>query len=39
MGLGGDNEARFQGGQGLGIGPRRVIPMSLLVHTWPETLE
>lgn len=39
MGLGGDSEARFQGGQGLGIGPRRVIPMSLLVHTWPETLE
>ena len=30
VGLGGDSEARFSGGEGLGIGPRRVVPMSLL---------
>ena len=32
LGLGGDSEVRFQGGVGLAIGPRRVVPMSLLVH-------
>ena len=36
VGLGGDSEARFSGGEGLGIGPRRVVPMSLLAgdHDW-----
>jgi len=38
LGLGGDSEVRFQGGVGLAIGPRRVIPMSLLVHRYPEVL-
>jgi|TARA_B100000959_G_scaffold102110_2_gene107736 N-methylhydantoinase A/oxoprolinase/acetone carboxylase beta subunit len=38
VGLGGDSEARFQGGVGLAIGPRRVIPMSLLAHRNPEIL-
>ncbi|HCX87916.1 MAG TPA: hydantoinase/oxoprolinase family protein, partial [Gammaproteobacteria bacterium] len=39
LGLGGDSEVRFQGGVGLAIGPRRVIPMSLLVHRYPAVLE
>jgi len=38
LGLGGDSEVRFQGGVGLAIGPRRVVPMSLLVHRYPEVL-
>ena len=38
LGLGGDSEVRFQGGVGLAIGPRRVVPMSLLVHRYPEIL-
>jgi N-methylhydantoinase A/oxoprolinase/acetone carboxylase beta subunit len=38
VGLGGDSEARFKGGQGLALGPRRVIPMSLLGHQFPEVL-
>ncbi|NDH55063.1 MAG: hypothetical protein EBY24_24520, partial [Betaproteobacteria bacterium] len=32
IGLGGDSEVRFGGGEGLVIGPRRVVPLSLLVH-------
>ena len=39
VGLGGDSEVRFQGGVGLAIGPRRVIPMSLLAHWFPQVLE
>lgn len=39
IGLGGDSEARFQGGQGLTLGPRRVIPMSLLGHRYPDVIE
>jgi N-methylhydantoinase A/oxoprolinase/acetone carboxylase beta subunit len=38
VGLGGDSEARFKGGQGLALGPRRVIPMSLLGHHFPGVL-
>ena len=38
LGLGGDSEVRFQGGVGLAIGPRRVVPMSLLVYRYPEVL-
>ncbi len=38
LGLGGDSEVRFQGGVGLAIGPRRVVPMSLLVYQYPEVL-
>ena len=39
IGLGGDSEARFQGGVGLAIGPRRVVPMSLLAHHYPDILK
>lgn len=38
IGLGGDSEVRFGGGEGLVIGPRRVVPLSLLVHEHPELL-
>ncbi len=38
-GLGGDSEVRFDGGGGLKIGPRRVVPLSLLAAEYPETLE
>ena len=38
IGLGGDSEVRFLGGEGLAIGPRRVVPLSLLVHEHPGTL-
>jgi N-methylhydantoinase A/oxoprolinase/acetone carboxylase beta subunit len=38
IGLGGDSEVRFLGGKGLAIGPRRVVPLSLLVHQHPQTL-
>lgn len=38
VGLGGDSEARFKGGQGLALGPRRVVPMSLLGHQYPGVL-
>jgi N-methylhydantoinase A/oxoprolinase/acetone carboxylase beta subunit len=38
VGLGGDSEARFKGGQGLVLGPRRVVPMSLLGHQYPRVL-
>lgn len=39
IGLGGDSEVRFSGGQGMTIGPRRVVPMSLLGHEHPQVLE
>jgi N-methylhydantoinase A/oxoprolinase/acetone carboxylase beta subunit len=38
IGLGGDSEVRFLGGSGLAIGPRRVLPLSLLAHEHPEVL-
>jgi N-methylhydantoinase A/oxoprolinase/acetone carboxylase beta subunit len=38
VGLGGDSEARFKGGRGLALGPRRVIPISLLGHQFPRVL-
>ena len=38
IGLGGDSEVRLQGGEGLTIGPRRVLPLSLLVHQHPRFL-
>jgi N-methylhydantoinase A/oxoprolinase/acetone carboxylase beta subunit len=38
IGLGGDSEVRFLGGKGLAIGPRRVVPISLLAHQHPEVL-
>jgi N-methylhydantoinase A/oxoprolinase/acetone carboxylase beta subunit len=39
IGLGGDSEVRFSGGHGMAIGPRRVVPLSLLVHEHPPLLE
>lgn len=38
IGIGGDSEVRFSGGEGLKIGPRRVVPMSLLTHQYPELI-
>jgi N-methylhydantoinase A/oxoprolinase/acetone carboxylase beta subunit len=38
IGLGGDSEVRFSGQSGIEIGPRRVVPLSLLGHLYPETL-
>lgn len=38
IGLGGDSEVRFSGGQGISIGPRRVVPLSLLGREHPEVL-
>ncbi|MCP3686919.1 MAG: hydantoinase/oxoprolinase family protein [Gammaproteobacteria bacterium] len=38
VGLGGDSEVRFAGHKGLSIGPRRVIPTSLLGHLYPEII-
>ena len=38
IGLGGDSEVRFLGGKGLAVGPRRVVPLSLLVHEHPRFL-
>ncbi len=38
IGLGGDSEVRFSGGHGMAIGPRRVVPLSLLVHEHPHLL-
>lgn len=36
IGLGGDSEVRFNGQTGIEIGPRRVVPLSLLGHLYPE---
>ncbi len=38
IGLGGDSEVRFGGHKGLIIGPRRVVPTSLLAHLYPEVI-
>jgi N-methylhydantoinase A/oxoprolinase/acetone carboxylase beta subunit len=38
IGLGGDSEVRFAGGHGVAIGPRRVVPLSLLAHEHPQLL-
>jgi N-methylhydantoinase A/oxoprolinase/acetone carboxylase beta subunit len=37
IGLGGDSEVRFSGQSGIEIGPRRVVPLSLLAHLHPDT--
>jgi N-methylhydantoinase A/oxoprolinase/acetone carboxylase beta subunit len=36
IGLGGDSEVRFSGRGRIEIGPRRVVPLSLLAHRYPE---
>lgn len=38
FGLGGDSEVRVEPGHGLAIGPRRSMPLSLLVHQHPDLL-
>lgn len=38
VGLGGDSEIRFGGHTGLSVGPRRVVPTSLLGHLYPEII-
>ncbi|MCP4492184.1 MAG: hydantoinase/oxoprolinase family protein [Gammaproteobacteria bacterium] len=38
VGLGGDSEVRFAGHKGLSVGPRRVVPTSLLGHLYPEII-
>jgi N-methylhydantoinase A/oxoprolinase/acetone carboxylase beta subunit len=38
IGLGGDSELRFGGHMGLTIGPRRVVPTSLLAHLYPQVV-
>jgi N-methylhydantoinase A/oxoprolinase/acetone carboxylase beta subunit len=38
IGLGGDSELGYKGGDGFAIGPRRVVPLSLLVHQYPQFL-
>jgi N-methylhydantoinase A/oxoprolinase/acetone carboxylase beta subunit len=37
IGLGGDSEVRFHGGN-IKLGPRRVVPLSLLCHQYPHLL-
>ena len=39
IGLGGDSEVRFSGRGVIEIGPRRVVPLSLLAHRYPEVEE
>ncbi|MFN3985886.1 MAG: hydantoinase/oxoprolinase N-terminal domain-containing protein [Rhodocyclaceae bacterium] len=39
IGLGGDSEVRFSGGEGIAIGPRRVVPLSLLAAQYPQIEE
>ena len=39
LGLGGDSEVRFSGQAGIEIGPRRVVPLSLLGHLYPKFVE
>lgn len=39
VGLGGDSEVRYGGGVGIAIGPRRVVPLSLLAWEHPEVLD
>ena len=38
IGLGGDSELRFGGHVGLTVGPRRVVPTSLLAHLYPDVV-
>jgi N-methylhydantoinase A/oxoprolinase/acetone carboxylase beta subunit len=38
IGLGGDSEVSFGGHRGLSLGPRRVVPTSLLAHLYPEVI-
>jgi len=38
IGLGGDSEIRFGGHLGLTVGPRRVVPTSLLAHLFPQVV-
>ena len=38
IGLGGDSEVRFGGHKGLSVGPRRVVPTSLLAHLYPDVI-
>jgi N-methylhydantoinase A/oxoprolinase/acetone carboxylase beta subunit len=38
IGLGGDSEVHFGGHKGLVIGPRRVVPTSLLAYLYPEVI-
>jgi len=38
IGLGGDSEIHFGGHKGLSLGPRRVVPTSLLAHLYPEVI-
>jgi N-methylhydantoinase A/oxoprolinase/acetone carboxylase beta subunit len=38
IGLGGDSELRFGGHVGLSVGPRRVVPTSLLAHLYPQVI-
>ncbi|MCP4300563.1 MAG: hydantoinase/oxoprolinase family protein [Gammaproteobacteria bacterium] len=38
IGLGGDSEIRFGGHLGLTVGPRRVVPTSLLAHMFPQVV-
>ncbi|MBT8435567.1 MAG: hydantoinase/oxoprolinase family protein, partial [Gammaproteobacteria bacterium] len=38
IGLGGDSEIHFGGHKGLSLGPRRVVPTSLLGHLYPEII-
>jgi N-methylhydantoinase A/oxoprolinase/acetone carboxylase beta subunit len=39
IGLGGDSEVGFDRQLKLKVGPRKAMPLSLLAHTFPETLE
>ena len=39
VGLGGDSEARFCAPEGIALGPRRVLPLSLLAHQHPAVLQ
>ena len=38
IGLGGDSELRFGGHVGLSVGPRRVVPTSLMAHLYPQVV-
>ncbi len=39
LGLGGDSEIRLDGEKRLTVGPRRVVPLSLLARDWPKALD
>ncbi len=38
IGLGGDSEIHFGGHKGLSLGPRRIVPTSLLAHQYPDVI-